>query len=215
MSPVVNALASVKEDNQLKESSTTNSPQGTVSQKTQQSVQLLLKALELFLRRNQMINPKFVEHIFWTTLQTTELENLHDVSHFIDKTFSVLQYAMDFNLRLSQKIRSNASQSVKARYYTHPASYYPVLLTGMPFNAAKFITPLPTEAILSRTCHEGMDRKLQTSEAENSPKWNNKRQNERANSGFLQKVETCGVLSEGTFHLRKKVKWCYSGEITR
>ena len=98
MSPVVNALANVKEDNQLKESSTTNGPQGTVSQKTQQSVQLLLKALERFLRRTQMINPKFVEHIFWTTLQTTELENLHNVSHFIYKTFSVLQYAMDFNL---------------------------------------------------------------------------------------------------------------------
>ena len=42
-------VSKVKEDNSMKETATTNGPQGTVSQKTQQSVQLLLRGINRLL----------------------------------------------------------------------------------------------------------------------------------------------------------------------
>ena len=102
-------VSKVKEDNDLKETAATNGPQGTVSQKTQQSVQLLLRGINRLLENINMINPEFVEHIDWSTLLTTIVENLHVVSHFKHETFSLLQYAMD----LSQKSPLNGLQSGK------------------------------------------------------------------------------------------------------
>ena len=89
-------VSKVKEDNNLKETATTNSPQGTVSQKTQQSVQLLLRGVNRLLVNIITINPEFAKHIDWCSLLTTIAESLHAVSRFKHETCSVLQYAMDF-----------------------------------------------------------------------------------------------------------------------
>ena len=88
-------VSKVKEDNNLKETATTNGPEGTVSQKTQQSVQLLLRGVNRLLENINTINPEFAKHIDWSTLLTTIVENLHAVPHFRHETFSVLQYVMD------------------------------------------------------------------------------------------------------------------------
>ena len=124
---------------------TTNGPQGTVSQKMQHSVQLLLRGVNRLLENINTINPEFATHIDWSSLLTTIVENLHAVSHFKHETFSVLQYAMDIGL--SQRSHLNEYQSGK-----------PVILhilrrttlrpqTSMPLSAAKFITSLSAESI--------------------------------------------------------------------
>ena len=92
-------VSKVKEENNLKETATPNGPEGTVSQKTQQSVQLLLRGVIRLLEYINTINPEFAKHIDWSALLTTIVENLHAVSHFRHETFSVLQYAMELSQR--------------------------------------------------------------------------------------------------------------------
>ena len=83
-------VMNVKETNNLKEDSKTNDPQGTVSQKTQTSIELLLNGAK------SLINPKYKYTIDWKTLLSTITENLHAISHFKHETFDTLQYATDF-----------------------------------------------------------------------------------------------------------------------
>ena len=90
-------VSKVKEGNNLKETATTNGPRGTVSEKMQQSVYLLLRGVNRLLENiNAILNPEFAKHIDWSTLLTNVVENLHAVSHFKHDTFRVLEYAMDF-----------------------------------------------------------------------------------------------------------------------
>ena len=90
-------VSKVKEDNNLKETATTNSPQSTVSQKTQQSVQLVLRGVSRLLGNTNTIKQNLRStSIAGCSLLTTIAENLHAVSHFKHEKFSVLQYAMDF-----------------------------------------------------------------------------------------------------------------------
>ena len=139
-------VSKVKEDNNPKETATINSPQGTVSQKTQQSVQLLLRGVDCLLENINTLNPEFAKHINWCSLLTTIAENLHAVSHFKHETFSLLQYAMDFGL--SQRSHLNGYQSGKpVILHIDPASYYPVPQTSMLLSAAKFMTSLSAESI--------------------------------------------------------------------
>ncbi|CAH3171603.1 unnamed protein product [Porites lobata] len=89
-------VMNVKETNNLKENSTTNGPQGTVSQKTQTSIELLLNGVKSLVSKVTVVNPSYKDTIDWKTLLTTIVENLHAVSHFKHETFDVLQYATDF-----------------------------------------------------------------------------------------------------------------------
>ena len=82
-------VSKVKENDYLKETATTNGPQGTVSQKTQQSVHLLLRGVNRLSENINTINPEFAKHIDWPTLLTTIVENLHVVSHLRHEMFSV------------------------------------------------------------------------------------------------------------------------------
>ena len=58
--------STVSKDNNLKETTTTNGPQGTVSQKTQQSVQLLLRGINLVIENISTINPEFAKYFDWS-----------------------------------------------------------------------------------------------------------------------------------------------------
>lgn len=66
---------SVKERNNLKEDSTTNGPQGTVSQKTQISIELLLNGVKSLTSNVTTVNPNYKDTIDWKTLLTTIVEN--------------------------------------------------------------------------------------------------------------------------------------------
>ena len=89
----------VKETNNLKEDSTTNGPQATVSQMTQTSIKLLLNGVQSLMSKVTNVNPNYEDTIDWKILLTTIVENLHAVLHFKHKTFDALQFATDFDTR--------------------------------------------------------------------------------------------------------------------
>ena len=64
-----------------------------MSQKTQVSVSLLKKEMDRLYMNVIDVNPEFAEDILLETLLTTQVENLHAVSHFKHETFTVFQYA--------------------------------------------------------------------------------------------------------------------------
>ena len=138
----------VKETNNLKEDSTTIGSQGTVSQKTQTSIELLLNgvtvsqktqaSIELllngvksFMSKVTNINLNYKDTIDWKTFLTTIVENLHAVSHFKRETFEALQYATDFGTISKESLKRITKCGTK--YFTHPSSYFLVPQTGMSF----------------------------------------------------------------------------------
>ena len=113
-------MSNVKERYQFSETSDTNGPQGTVSQKTQVSVSLLKKEMDRLYMNVIDVNPEFAEDILLETLLTTHVENLHAVSHFKHETFTVLQYALDFGTIVKESIKRTSRWA--AKYYTHDRS---------------------------------------------------------------------------------------------
>ena len=91
---IKSTVRNVKDRNHLKERSATNGPQGTVSKKTQDSVEPLLNGVNNLIRNIRNVSPEYKDSIDWQTLLTTQVENLHAVSHFKHETFSALQYAI-------------------------------------------------------------------------------------------------------------------------
>ena len=131
-------VSKVKERYQLSETSATNGPQGTVSQKTQVSVSLLKKEMDRLYMNVIDVNPEFAEDILLETLLTTQVENLHAFSHFKHETFTVLQYALDFGTIVKESIKRTSRWA--AKYYTHDRS-------AVPLSAVATMAPLPRERI--------------------------------------------------------------------
>ena len=138
-------VSKVKERYQLSETSATNDPQGTVSQKTQTSVSLLKKGSDRLYMDVMDVNPEFADDILLETLLTTQVENLHAVSHFKHETFTVLQYAQDFGTIVKESIKRTSRWA--AKYYTHDRSYYPVPQSAVPLSSVATMTLLPSEGI--------------------------------------------------------------------
>ena len=82
-SEVQRTAASVKERFNL--SRETNGPEGTVSKNTQDSLTLLRKGMNRLIENINSINPLFIDHVELLTLLTTQVENLHAVSHLSTK----------------------------------------------------------------------------------------------------------------------------------
>ena len=100
----------------------TKGPQGTVSHKTQISLQLLIKETDRLTNNIWILNPAYEEFVDLTNLLTTQVDNLHAVSHFKHESFSVLQYAQGFG--------TIAKES--AKNYAHDRSYCLVPQNSMP-----------------------------------------------------------------------------------
>lgn len=64
-------VMNVRETSNLKEDSTTNGPQGTVSEKTQASIELLLNGVKSLMSNVTNVNPHYKDTIEWKTLLTT------------------------------------------------------------------------------------------------------------------------------------------------
>jgi len=139
-------VMNVKDTNNLKEDSTTNGPQGTVSQKTQTSMDLLLNGVKSLMSKVTIVNPNYKDTIDWKTLLTTIVENLHVVSNFKHETFDALQNATDFGTISKESLKRITKRG--AKYSTlHPSSYSPVPQTGMSFKDVRFMTPLPPDEL--------------------------------------------------------------------
>ena len=78
-------------------------------------------------------NPSFVDLVELLTLLTTQVENLHAVSHFKHETFSALNYSQDFGTIEKESLKRITKWA--AKYFTHDRSYYPVPDTSMPLSA--------------------------------------------------------------------------------
>lgn len=61
-------VMNVKETNNLKEDSATNDPQGTVSQNTQTSIELLLNGVKSLMSKVTNVNPNYKDFFFLTTI---------------------------------------------------------------------------------------------------------------------------------------------------
>lgn len=142
---VQDTVTKVKEHYHMKESSLTNGPEGTISHQTQTSLDLLNKGINRLCKNLTDINPRFADDVAFESLLTTQVENLHAVSHFKHETFSILQYAQDFGTIVKESLKGQPKWA--AKYYTHDKSYYPVPETAMPLNAIKVMAPLPSETI--------------------------------------------------------------------
>lgn len=136
-------VSKVKERYRLSETSAMNGPQGTVSQKTQMAVSLLKKRMDRLYMNVMDVNPEFADDILLETLPTTQVENLHAVSHFKHETFMVLQYAQDFGTIVKESIKRTSRWA--AKYYRHDRSYYPVPQSAVPLSAVATMAPLPSE----------------------------------------------------------------------
>ena len=63
------------------------------------------------------INPLFIDQVKLLTLLTTQVENLHTVSHFKHETFSTLNYAQDFENMAKESLKRIMTWA--AKYFTH------------------------------------------------------------------------------------------------
>ena len=113
----------------------TNGSEGTVSKKTQDSLTLLRKGMNRLIENITSINPSFIDLV---ELLTTQVENLHAVSHFKLETFSALNYSQDFGTIVKESLKRITKWA--AKYFTHYKSYYPVPDTSMPLSALSTMT---------------------------------------------------------------------------
>ncbi|KAI8522268.1 hypothetical protein Bbelb_020220 [Branchiostoma belcheri] len=111
----------------------TNGREGTVSSKTQESVDILEDGLERFKNNLTELNNTYVPHM--KSLLTLATENVHATHHFRHPTATLLEYVQDFGNTMNESLKRMAFWSVY--YHTHPKSYYPVPaskihLSGLP-----------------------------------------------------------------------------------
>ena len=102
-------------------------------EETQDSLALLRKGMNRLIENISSINPSFVDLVELLTLLTTQVENLHAVSHFKHETFNALNYSQDFGTIVKESLKRITKWA--AKYFTHDRSYYPVPDTSMPLSA--------------------------------------------------------------------------------
>ena len=122
----------------LPDTAHTNGPQGTISQKTQISMKLMLHGL----RKCQNQNDFPYLDIDLASLITSAVENIHAVSRMKHETFSTLEYAQDFGHIIKESLKRSTKWA--AQYYTSVKSYYPIPANGAHFKDLDVMAPLPT-----------------------------------------------------------------------
>ena len=105
----------------MKEAAATNGPKGTVSNKTQVSLELLEQGMARLQYNLKSINEDYLGDVDLRTLLTTTVENLHAVSHFKNKTFTALQYVRDFGTIAKESFKRTTKWS--AKYFTLHSSF--------------------------------------------------------------------------------------------
>ena len=104
---IKSTVATVKQHYNMKEAAATNGPEGTVSKKTQVSLELLEQGMARLQNNLKSINEDYLGDGDLCALLTTIVENLNAVSHFKNETFTVLQYARDFGTIAKESIKKN------------------------------------------------------------------------------------------------------------
>ena len=132
---IKNTVAEVRQHYKMKETATINGPEGTVSSKTQESLVLLERGMEQLRDNVKNVNEDYLGDIDLRTLLTTQVENLHAVSHFKNETFTALQYAQDFGTILKESLKRTT------KYFTLENSYYPVPKSSVELRDVDLVKP--------------------------------------------------------------------------
>ena len=141
---IKSTVATVKQHYNMKEAAATNGPEGTVSKKTQVSLELLEQGMARLQNNLKSINEDYLGDVDLRTLLTTIVENLHAVSHFKNETFTALQYGRDFGTIAKESLKRTTKWS--AKYFTHDKSCYPVATSSMELTDVEVMKP-PTAAV--------------------------------------------------------------------
>ena len=133
----------------------TNGPEGTVSNQTLKSVQMIYSQLGTLQSTIQAINKEIDVDLH--SCLTTQVENLHAVGHFKDEFPTVLNFARNLGNSVYESIKRITSWA--AYYFTHPTSYYPIPDNSI---SLKEISKLP---------HLGKTRHLDSKQAQMMREW--------------------------------------------
>ena len=98
--------------------STTIGPQGTIAAKTAASLSLLENGLERLGKNIDILSPRF--SIKPEVCLTTQVENVHVVSHLKHPTCTLLQYARDFGNNMKESLKRATKWF--SFYFTHANS---------------------------------------------------------------------------------------------
>ena len=120
---ITKTVSEVKQRYRMKETTATNGPEGTVSKKTQVSLNLLEQGMRRLHDSITTINKDFLDDVELCTLLKRVVENLNAVSHFKHETFTELQYSQDFATITKESLKRITKWG--AKYFTHDKSYYP------------------------------------------------------------------------------------------
>ena len=133
----------------LKESSTTDGPEGTVSNKCLKSLELLKKSLSSIKTNIQDLSlfPGYKMRLNMESLLTLHVENQHAVTHFKRDTFTLYEYAVMFGTSVEEAVKRVSKWA--AAYYTHPNSYYK-LPTSHAVSLPRIKIPKPTSQEITR-----------------------------------------------------------------
>ena len=97
----------------MKEGAATNGPEGTLSKKTQVSLELLEQGMAWLQNNLKIVNEDYLGDVDLRTLLTTIVENLYAVSHFKTETFTALQYVRDFGTIAKESLKRTTKWSAK------------------------------------------------------------------------------------------------------
>ena len=142
---IKNTVAEVRQHYKMKETATINGPEGTVSSKTQESLVLLERGMEQLRDNVKNVNEDYLGDIDLRTLLTTQVENLHAVSHFKNETFTALQHAQDFGTISKESLKRTTKWG--AKYFTLEKSYYPVPKSSVELRDVDLMKPPPADNV--------------------------------------------------------------------
>ena len=142
---IKNTVAEVRQHYKMKETATINGPEGTVSSKTQESLVLLERGMEQLRDNVKNVNEDYLGDIDLRTLLTTQVENLHAVSHFKNETFTAPQYAQDFGTISKESLKRTTKWG--AKYFTLEKSYYPVPKSSVELRDVDLMKPPPADNV--------------------------------------------------------------------
>lgn len=133
----------------------TNGPDGTVSNQSLKSVQMIYNQLGRLQAIIQTLNKDICIDLH--SCLTTQVENLHAVGHFKDDCPTVLAYARNLGNAVYESVKRSTSWA--AYYVTHPSSYYPI-----PDNSVSLQE-------LSKLSHLGKTKQLNSKQAQMMREW--------------------------------------------
>ena len=143
---IKSTVATIKQHYNMKEEAATNGPEGTVSKKTQVSLELLEQGIARLQNNLKSVYEDYLGDLDLRTLRilATMVENLHGVSHFKNETFTALQYARDFGT-IQCKIIIKKNDKVERQILWHDKSFHPVPTSSIELEDVEVIKP-PTAA---------------------------------------------------------------------